>query len=230
MKKKHVLSVEEKEERVIIKKQFLSSKIGIDLVKLVNQKSFEIFKEYGSFDFRYNLSALYDYFTNEYGLSILDINCLLSIKDSYYKRLRRLKVYITYMFIYHESVYFLTLTFRDDILNNTCENTRRRYIQRILNDHCYYYCANIDFGNKNEREHYHACVVFKDNTIINLFKDLYNTNYGFCCVQRVGKTNNDKEALSKYINKLTNHAFKKTTIAKRVIYSKNDLIYLPGNL
>lgn len=50
---------------------------------------------------------------------------------------------------------FLTFTFTDKALT-TDEKTRRVYVSRTLRDLSREYIANIDYGTKSEREHYHA--------------------------------------------------------------------------
>lgn len=227
--KRKILTFEEQLERINNKKNLLTRN-GIPLIKLFNQVSYQVFNDNRFLYWRKQKEKIYTILINDFGIDIPTIECMELLNNSYYKRLRRLRLYIEYMFYYSREVYFLTLTFRDDVLNSTSELTRRRYIQRSLNDYSSYYCANIDYGAQNEREHYHACVVFKNINTINLFKELYSSKFGFLSIQKVGKSYIDKERLSKYINKLTNHAFKDTTIAKRVIYSKNEFIYLPSIL
>lgn len=107
---------------------------------------------------------------------------------------------------------FLTLTFDDSVLNNTSEDTRRQYVRKWLKKYSSYYIANIDYGSKNEREHYHAIILY----------DRINSNewpYGFSSVKPIRSTS-DYKALAKYINKLTNHAIKKTCKRKALIYGE----------
>ena len=108
---------------------------------------------------------------------------------------------------------FLTFTFNDMCLNNTNEQTRRKYVRRWLKEYSSYYVANIDFGSRNEREHYHAliCVDRVDPT---------TWNNGTINVKRV-KPTSDGKALAKYISKLTNHAIKETTKRYAIIYGEN---------
>jgi hypothetical protein len=110
---------------------------------------------------------------------------------------------------------FLTLTFTDEVLNSTTEETRRRYVARFLKSISENYVGNIDYGSKNDREHYHAIVEGQD-------LDLSGWNYGFTLSLNVGYDNiiTDSARLSKYINKLSNHATKRTTKGKKIIYSR----------
>lgn len=52
---------------------------------------------------------------------------------------------------------FITFTFSDQALK-TDEKTRRVYVSRCLRDLSKDYIANIDYGTKSEREHYHAII------------------------------------------------------------------------
>lgn len=106
---------------------------------------------------------------------------------------------------------FLTLTFKDDVLNNTNTLTRRKYISRFLKTFNVPYIANIDFGALNEREHYHA-ILQLDNI------NLTSYDYGFIYAERI--YNKNSLSLAKYINKLTNHALKESAGEDRLIYSR----------
>lgn len=106
---------------------------------------------------------------------------------------------------------FLTLTFKDEVLNNTNTLTRRKYISRFLKSFNVPYIANIDFGALNEREHYHS--------ILQIEKiNLTSYDYGFIYAERI--YNKNSLSLAKYINKLTNHALKETAGEDRLIYSR----------
>lgn len=107
---------------------------------------------------------------------------------------------------------FLTFTFNDECLDSTTEETRRKYVRRWLKSYSSYYVANIDFGSKNDREHYHALICV-DRV------DLTKWNHGTINVKRV-KPTSDGKALAKYISKLTNHAIKETTKRYAIIYGE----------
>lgn len=109
---------------------------------------------------------------------------------------------------------FLTLTFNNECLSNTTEQTRREYVRKWLKTYSSKYIANIDYGKKNGREHYHA-IIQVDRV------DFTTWNHGTCNGQRVKSTSDDL-ALSKYICKLTNHAIKNTTKRKALIYGEMD--------
>lgn len=115
------------------------------------------------------------------------------------------------------NAYFLTLTFTDDILATTNEETRRKYITRLLKAHSSLYIANVDYGSINGREHYHA--VINDPISPNQWP------YGFILCKKVGNSESSALKIGKYISKLKNHALKETTNGKSrfrtIIYSRN---------
>lgn len=115
--------------------------------------------------------------------------------------------------VYSGNAIFITLTFTDETLQNTSIETRRRYISRYLKANSKNYVANIDFGAKNGREHYHA-VVDKDIS----FKDWYK--YGAINVERVRTQEDDLVRVARYVSKLSNHALKVVN-APRLIYSRS---------
>lgn len=129
------------------------------------------------------------------------------------KRYKRLKSKINNMLKKHKCV-FLTLTFNDETLAKTNQQTRRKYVCRFLKDYDHY-VSNIDYGAKNGREHYHAIVASQDIDFTKWRK------YGNINCQKVrvnSKTTSGK--LAHYVSKLTNHAIKETTKRNAIIYSK----------
>ena len=157
-----------------------------------------------------NAKTLCDLSCNEYG--DLTMKIASQLNHNQYERKIYLKNRIGQFFM-TKKCYFLTLTFNNHTLENTTHETRRRYVTRFLKSQSTDYVANIDFGKKNEREHYHAIT-----TEIANFKDW--EKYGFISVKSCRNTENDLERVAKYINKLTNHALKETTRQNRIIYSK----------
>lgn len=109
---------------------------------------------------------------------------------------------------------FLTLTFTDSVLSSTSDKTRRVYVTRVLKEFSQYYVANVDFGAKNGREHYHAIVV-ADSI------DYDKWTYGAINGKKIRQTSEPK-VLARYISKLTNHAIKETTKRNVLIYSKEN--------
>lgn len=149
-------------------------------------------------------------FVNLYGYTTLKVANNLN-RASYY-RTARLKERIREA-VLSGSAWFITLTFSPETLAKTNEKTRRVYVSRWLKSLTPFYVANIDYGLKNEREHYHA-VITSDK------RPPKSWSYGFVDILKVKATETDTKRVSKYISKLTNHAIKNTTKSKRIIYSR----------
>ena len=149
-------------------------------------------------------------FIKRYGYTTMKV--ANNINHASYKRVARLKDRIKEA-VESGSAYFITITFNPTTLENTNEQTRRKYVSRWLKSLTPFYVANIDYGEKNGREHYHA-VITSDT------RPPKSWNYGFIDILKVKTTENDTKRISKYISKLTNHAIKHTTKSKRIIYSK----------
>lgn len=139
------------------------------------------------------------------------------------KRVLRLKHRIMDMVIGYDCL-FLTLTFNDSALKNNSAQSRRDAVRKFLKQFGVPYVANIDFGAKNGREHYHAILrigeidyhLWKYGAINGLkirndFK--FDENGEF--------TSETVEKLSRYVAKLTNHAIKETTKRSVIMYSRD---------
>ena len=122
------------------------------------------------------------------------------IINSYNGKRRRIKKRISKM--NKDKIWFATYTIEDKYLNKN--HTRK--LKELLKGK--QYIINSDYGNKNNRLHYHA--------IIESEEEPTTWNYGFCKFIKV--KNNNKEALAKYLTKLANHTIKKTT--DKIIYSR----------
>lgn len=132
--------------------------------------------------------------------------------DADRNRHARLKRKITNMMNKGDCV-FLTLTFRNDVLDSTTSEQRRLYVVRYLKSQSDTYIANIDFGSTNSREHYHSIVMGK--------VDLSRWTYGNIDARRIIKSSNPA-VLGNYINKLVCHAIKETTKRYHLIYSRKS--------
>lgn len=130
-----------------------------------------------------------------------------------YHRVTRLQSRIAY-FLSRGSCLFLTLTFSDETLSKTSEKTRRVYVTRYLKSVCKYYVANVDYGAKNGREHYHALVVADKIDYTGWHQ------YGAINGKKIAGCSEPKK-LARYISKLTNHAIKATNKRCVIIYSKH---------
>lgn len=153
-----------------------------------------------------------------YEIGQVNYNLSLAFLRSKWKKDARVKKRI-YGCLTSQNCVFLTLTFRDDVLAQTDEQTRRRFVRRCLKEQCPSYVANIDFGNGGDkreyidnegevkestaREHYHALVVLPEG--VKRF-DMSKWSYGFTYAEKV--IAKDFKKVSKYVTKLTAHALK----------------------
>ena len=144
-----------------------------------------------------------------------EYNEILKINHASYERTKRLKERIEVMLL-KGACLFLTLTFNDNTLASTTEKERRTAVTRFLKAQCSQYVANIDYGSKNHREHYHA-VVCSDSIVFDTWRKFGNINAERV---RMRDVKTDKTKLSKYICKLSNHAIKETTKRSSLIYSR----------
>lgn len=161
-----------------------------------------------------------------------DFRCAHSVNHSHDMKVYRLKKRISPVVSSGNSI-FVTLTFRDDVLASTSPETRRRYVSRFLKDVSPgFYVGNIDYGDKEknpyskEREHYHGVIFsqfFMDPTDMKdpLRLELQSKwAYGWSGFGPVGTGVKDQRKISKYVCKLSGHAFKPSTKGTRVIYSR----------
>lgn len=146
----------------------------------------------------------------------MDLDKSLKDYDKYKHKTFRVRRKILKMMVLG-SCSFLTLTFTDDVLNSTSEETRRRYVSRFLKSISTDYVANIDWGKQNGREHYHAVVLGTDFEMVGWDK------YGFsnCKKVAINDDTTNSSRMSKYIYKLSNHATKLSTQRKKIIYSRD---------
>lgn len=121
----------------------------------------------------------------------------------------RTRKYLKGMELAYDELSFVTFTFSDAVLESTKEATRKKYVQRWLNEYTRDYYANVDYGERNHREHYHALVSFvpelaqKDAFVTACQTWLTN---GVIKVKKYRK--GDAGKVSTYMNKLCNHANK----------------------
>jgi hypothetical protein len=193
---------------------------GLHLIQ--KRLSKQTYKAYKSID--YNVSTFRDIDLTEYHELIElnkkfsdffgdDWNIAMKLNHNEYKRVRRLKQKMLSSVLSNKAL-FLTLTFSDDTIARTTIPTRRRYVSRYLKSQSAFYIANIDFGARNGREHYHAVVVGQSID--------YNAWHSLGAIKglKIAPTRNDTTRVSKYVAKLSNHAIKETTRSVRLIYSR----------
>ena len=107
---------------------------------------------------------------------------------------------------------FVTFTFKPETLENNKPETLKTYVRRYLKEHSIKYLANVDYGAKNGRIHFHACCICEKNLPLNEWH-----KYGAIKIEHVRVLKNNEKMLAKYINKLSLHAVKDTTGLQRVI-------------
>jgi hypothetical protein len=141
-----------------------------------------------------------------------------------YEKIRsRKKRYYRYIKAMSESfgtLYLVSLTFTDEVLNSTNEETRKAYVRRWLNSTAVDYFACIDYGKENEREHYHAICVFDKN--LETFKAKRRTYYklpeenawehGFYSIRKIADNEKDRRKAVYYAFKASEYAFKNADI------------------
>lgn len=149
----------------------------------------------------------------EYCKEVPSLDCALRLNESKQRKAKKVKDKIAHL-VYSGKAIFITLTFTENTFAKTSVLTRRRYVARYLKANCKNYVANIDYGAKKGREHYHALV---DNDI-NL-KEWHK--YGAIKVERVRTSASDLSRVALYVSKLTNHALKVGEDAPRLIYSRS---------
>lgn len=173
----------------------------------VDEQTGEV-KQVLDYDYFYLETQKYKELSNDIGYINLD-QCQ-KIDHNKYKRTTRLRNRVSSL-IKSGQAYFITLTFRDDVLQSTNEDTRRQFVRRFLKQHSSEYVANIDYGKTTEREHYHAI------TNCNIEK----WPYGYYLSKAIAPTLESEMLLPIYITKLTHHALKKTVKGSSLIYSRN---------
>jgi len=150
---------------------------------------------------------------DKYGCLLVD--AALDVRSSLYQRKKRIRDKIN-VYVLSGHTLFLTLTFKDEVLASTTAETRRRYVSRYLKENCVFYVANVDFGEKNGREHYHA-LVLADKVDFKAWHP-----YGGIKCYHVKDSKKDANKTALYVSKLTNHALKHEGFVPRLIYSRVD--------
>lgn len=137
-----------------------------------------------------------------------------------FRALKRIEQMTAYATRTGNALHFVTLTFNDECLSNTNSVTRRRAVSRVLREcGALDYYANIDYGSKNQREHYHALVLGS----LDLCE--WERLYGFVKSESVRCSFDDSKRISKYINKFSNHACKDGANADYAITKRGVNIY-----
>lgn len=121
-----------------------------------------------------------------------------------------------------DNVVFLTFTFKNEVLKNTNKDTRLRAIKKYLNDFASEYILNIDYGDKSQREHYHAIAT----PTYKIFLYDYYT-YGQLKGEQIGTQKrfaSINKSLEDIAQRLTEHSTKDSTLNERIVYSRKKSI------
>lgn len=143
---------------------------------------------------------------------------LESLLCSRYNKVSRIKQHFVYMIMKKKNIYFLTFTFDDKYINK-CDRTKKDLIKNLLNeiDSCSFYILNVDYGSKTERQHYHC--IYGTNKDLNL-KFILDKYYPcFSYTEKIRLDSSSINKVSKYINKLSNHALKSSTKKSRIYFN-----------
>lgn len=135
-----------------------------------------------------------------------------------YNKVSRIKQHFIYMVMNKKNLYFLTFTFDDKYIKK-CDRTKKDLIKNLLIeiDFNSYIILNVDYGSQTERQHYHC--IYGTNKDLNL-KSILDKYYPcFSYTEKIRLDNSSINKISKYINKLSNHAIKDSTKGSRIYFN-----------
>lgn len=136
---------------------------------------------------------------------------LYDLKKSLHRRKRKketLKKNLDKLINISDKLIFGTITFNEESIN--IEN-KRNLVKKYLDKHKAKYICNVDYGEKNNRQHYHV--------IINTELNYKWWKYGAVNFKRIPINIENNLNLRNYLTKLNRHAMKYTTISEeRIIY------------
>ena len=185
--------------------------LSIGLPKLLRQISWTIYSN--------NTFDSVPLIANEMGYTWEEILCAMQINSSYYKKLGRVKSKLFKMeqMCFENSnlnMIFLTFTFDDYSITHNNSDSLKQAVRRHLKQYCIKYVANVDYGARNGRKHFHAVALVEGKL------DFTKWNYGALNGRKVNLNETASKRMSKYITKLSLHAIKETTQFNRLIYSR----------
>ena len=140
-------------------------------------------------------------------LEIPSIKNIIRKHNTYFQRISRIKKRFVFAWCRSQYRYFVTLTFDNEHLYATKNGNISRYIKEAFKG-IKYYAYNVDYGEENDRIHYHA-VIFNDKPI-----DEIQWNLGFYKIKDI--TSGFNTAVIKYLTKYCCHA---TKCSKRMTYN-----------
>ena len=135
-----------------------------------------------------------------------------------YNKVSRIKSHFVWLLHHKKNIYFLTFTFSDKYINK-CDRTKKDLIKNLLNeiDFNSYYILNVDYGSKKERQHFHCIYGTNKDLDLKLLLDKYYPCYSY--TEKIRLDSSSVKKLPKYINKLSNHAIKKSTRNSRIYFN-----------
>ena len=186
--------------------------LSIELPKLLRQISWSLYSN--------NIEDSVPLIAYEMGYSWEEISCAMNINSAYYKKLGRVKSKLIKM---EESCFensnlnmvFLTFTFNDYALSHNNADSLKQAVRRFLKEHSIKYVANVDYGARNGRKHFHAVALIDGKLNYKLWK-----SYGALNGRKVNLNDTAPKRMAKYVTKLSLHAIKESTGFNRLIYSR----------
>ena len=185
--------------------------LSIGLPKLLRQISWTIYSN--------NTFDSVPLIANEMGYTWEEILCAMQINSSYYKKLGRVKSKLIKMeqMCFENSnlnMIFLTFTFDDYSITHNNSDSLKQAVRRFLKRYGIKYVANVDYGARNGRKHFHAVALVEGKL------DFTKWNYGALNGRKVNLNLTASKRMAKYITKLSLHAIKESTQFNRLIYSR----------
>ena len=156
------------------------------------------------------------YFAYKNGVVLDENKDFERILKARYQKCSRIKKRFVYLLTRFDYIWFVTFTF-DNYYINKSDRTKRDLMKSVLNTHDFKYMLNIDYGKKNEREHYHCIIGTNIDFDVNQYIQSFYPCH--CLAIQCKRGKNDFKRLLKYINKLTNHCLKSTTRNRRMLYN-----------
>lgn len=136
---------------------------------------------------------------------------ITNLNKSYQRRDSRLKKRLE-MMLQNQNTYFITFTIASNYYNLS-HNTYLQKIKKALGS-ASGWVLNSDYGDKNERLHFHAVATFDHQLDYNIVNAIYQ--YGSVNFKPIFNTN--EKALREYLIKTFNHTVKQT--AGKIYYSR----------
>jgi len=136
-----------------------------------------------------------------------------NLNSSYEKRNSRLKKRLE-KYLKNENTYFITFTISPKYYDLKYNTYLRKIKKALARAGALGWILNSDYGDKNERLHFHTLATFQDQLDYNTINNIYQ--YGSVNFKKV--YNNNEKALREYLIKTFNHTLKQTT--GKIYYSR----------